>query len=136
MDVQKVRHLALVLVSSQMRAGRSTSDPRAFTGRPIALVVLDVAVFALVFLAAYGILGALKGVDPAFLASSSSQAIPFLPLFVLGGVMVAGVMFELAGSGKFAGSDAVNWLPISTEEYVAGSCLAIAFTDSVILAFT
>lgn len=136
MDFRKVRHLAFVLIASQLRAGRSTSDPKAFTGRPIVIVVLDIAVLAVVFLFGVLILGAIRTVDASFLAVASTQALPFLPLFVLGGVILAGVMFELGGSGKFAGSDAVNWLPLTTEEYVLGSSLSIAFSDSVILAFT
>ena len=136
MDGRKVRRLATVLVASQLRAGRGTTDPRKFTGRPIALLVLDVVAFAGAFLLGYGVLSAAEGSDPAFVASTAAQAAPFLPLLVLGGVMIAGVMFELTGSGRFATSDAVNWLPVTTEEYVLGSALAISFSDSVIAAFS
>ncbi len=50
-------------------------------------------------------------------------------------MLVAGVMFELTATAKFAGSDAVNWLPVTPGEYVLASSSAIAYTYSPALAF-
>jgi hypothetical protein len=136
MDVRKVRRLASVLVASQLRAGRGTTDPSKFTGQPIVLLLLDIVAFVGTLLIGIEVLRAAASTDPSFVSSIAAQAVPFLPLLVLGGVMVAGVMFELTATARFATSDAVNWLPITTEEYVLGSCLAVAYSDSVIFAFT
>ena len=64
-----------------------------------------------------------------------TTALPFIPLFAVATVLVAGVMFELTATAKFAGSDAVNWLPVTPGEYVLASSSAIAYTYSPALAF-
>ena len=45
-------------------------------------------------------------------------------------VIVAGVLFELGQSSGLASSEAVNWLPISPNEYILASSMSIAFTYS------
>ncbi|MGI0070639.1 MAG: hypothetical protein ACRECT_00945 [Thermoplasmata archaeon] len=122
MDLHKVRRLATVLVVSQLRMGRSSSNPKAVTGHPAILGAVDVGAFGAAFLVGSLIVGDLRGVI--------SAALPFLPLAATGLVVVAGTMFELTTTAKFSGSDAVNWMPITPGEYVAGSSVAIAYTYS------
>jgi predicted permease len=128
-DPHKIRRLATVLVTSQLRSGRTSSNPRSLLGRPGIIAAVDAALF----------LGTLALIAPALPALGSSAAtwkatvnalLPFLPLAAVGIVLIAGTMFELTANAKFSGSDAVNWLPLRPGEYVAGSALAIAYTYS------
>ncbi len=133
MDAHRVRRLAAVLVTSQLRSGRTTSDPRSFLGRPELIGVVDLVLVV----AAAGLLA------PAVLSSSWPTAtfrapvealLPFLPLAAAGVVLIAGTMFELTTTAKFAGSDAANWMPIRPSEYVAASASAIAYSYSPAIA--
>jgi predicted permease len=128
-DVHKVRRLAGVLVSSQLRSGRSSSDPNSVTGRPSIIALLDVALFLGVFALAWSALSSLPpGASPVLTAANG--IFPFLPIAAVGVVVIAGTMFELTSTAKFSSSDAVNWMPITPGEYVASSAGAIAYTYS------
>src|SRR5271157_181692 len=133
MELHRVRRLASTLVASQLRAGRSSSDPASFFGRPELIGLIDLALF----LGAAGLVQG--GVGAASLSRSQVTALtngllPFLPLIATAVVLVAGVMFELTTTAKFAASDAANWLPISPGEYLLASVSAIAYTYSPAIA--
>ncbi len=133
MDLRKVRRLAGVLVASQLRSGRSLSDPKSLLGRPVLLAIVDVGLFLAAF-----VLVALA------LASSSLPVatwrplvvslLPFVPLAAVGVVLVAGTSFELMSNARFAASDAANWMPLTPTEYVAASASAISYTYSPAIA--
>ncbi|MCI4360242.1 MAG: hypothetical protein L3J91_00905 [Thermoplasmata archaeon] len=131
MDRRRILRLAEVLVASQMRAGRSTSTSADFWGRPLALAAVDVAGFLIALAASTQIIGAIAAPDPSVVSAIGPQILAFLPLFVLGSALLAGILFELSQSGRFAASDAANWLPISPYEYVAASSLAATFVYSI-----
>ncbi|MGA8275461.1 MAG: hypothetical protein WB789_08735 [Thermoplasmata archaeon] len=134
MDLHTVRRIAGVLVASQIRSGRSTTDPRSLFARPWIFAAIDVAVFLVLF----GLTSvAVPPTSPVstLLLPLLTTALPFIPLFAVATVLVAGVMFELTATAKFAGSDAVNWLPVTPGEYVLASSSAIAYTYSPALAF-
>ena len=133
MDVPRIRRLAEVLVASQMRSGRSGSDPRSFFGRPRAILVADAVVFLLLFAGAETVTAFLHRVDPALVSAIAPRILAFLPLLALSIVLIAGVMFELSTTSRFASSDAANWLPITPVEYVLASSLAAAFSYSITL---
>jgi predicted permease len=129
MDVHKIRRMAGVLVSSQLRSGRSNSDPQNFVGRPEVIAIVDLVLFLGALVVAWSIVGSLpSGGDT--LRPAVNGVIPFLPLAAVGVVVIAGTMFELTSTAKFSGSDAVNWMPITPGEYVASSSSAIAYTYS------
>lgn len=133
MDLHRVRRVAEVLVASQLRSGRSSSDPRSLFGRPLFVALVDFGAF----LGAAAIVGVLLGplpVSRALLVSTVNAFAPLLPLVAVAAVLVAGVMFELTATTKFSGSDAANWLPISPTEYVAASSSAIAYSYSPAIA--
>jgi len=135
MQLHRVRRLAETLIASQLRSGRSRSDPTSFFGRPVLIAVIDLAAF-------FGACGlsvagaSAAHLTPARLASLTSALLPFVPLVAVGVVLVAGLMFELTTTTKFAGSDAANWLPISPAEYLAASVTTIAYTYSPAVALT
>jgi hypothetical protein len=130
MDRRRILRLAEVLVASQTRSGRSSSTPSDFFGRPFALAVIDVVVFLVVLGAGSQAIG-FADREPGLVDSAAPQLMSFLPLLVLGAVLLAGVLFELSTTSRFAASDAANWLPISPTEYVAASSLAATFIYSV-----
>jgi hypothetical protein len=133
MNLHRVRRLAEILVASQLRSGRTNSDPRSFFGRGIVIGLLDAGLF----LIAFGLVSvALAGVGfaPSTLGLAVTTLAPLLPLVAVAAVLIAGVMFELTSTTRFSSSDAANWLPITPTEYVAASSLAIAYTYSPAIA--
>ena len=129
MDLHRVRRLAWVLVASQVRSGGRSADPRSPFGQPGIFAWLDLGLGVGVF--AVGTLGLrYLAIPPGELAPWVITVLPFLPLFAVASVLVAGVMFELTTTTKFAGSDAANWLPLRPEEYVLASSVAVAYTYS------
>jgi predicted permease len=128
-DLEKVRRLASVLISSQLRSGRSSSDPGAFTGKPAVIAVVDAGLFFGLFALAFVALSSLPA-HSAAIVTAIDGVIPFLPLAAVGVVVIAGTMFELTATAKFSGSDAVNWMPLTPGEYVLASASAIAYTYS------
>ena len=129
MDPHKVRRLAGVLIASQLRSGRSSSDPRSFLGQPAFIACADAAMFAVAFALAWSVVRSLPPNSGAFVAAVNS-VLPFLPLAAVGIVVIAGTMFELTATARFSGSDAVNWMPLTPGEYVASSAGAISYTYS------
>lgn len=134
-DLHKIRRLAATLVASQLRSGRSSSDPASFFGRPELIAVIDVVLFFFVFGVTAGAVRA-SGLPASQLTALANASLPFLPLIAVGVVLIAGVLFELTSTAKFTGSDAANWLPLTPTEYVVASATAIAYTYSPAVALT
>ena len=134
MNLHRVRRLGSVLVASQLRSGRSSSDPKSVFGQPALIGVIDVVVFLIAFGLAELALGSVP-IPPSVLASVVRAVLPYIPLIAVAAVLVAGVMFELTSTAKFSGSDSANWLPLTPEEYVAASSAAVAYTYSPAIAF-
>lgn len=134
MELHRVRRLGEILVASQLRSGRSTSDPRSLLGRGIVIALADTGAF----LAAFGLVEfvvAVSSVRTSTYTLLVNEFAPLLPIVSVAGVIIAGVMFELTTTTKFSGSDAANWLPITPTEYVAASATAIAYSYSPGVAF-
>lgn len=129
MDLHKVRRLTEVLVTSQLRSGRSSSDPGSLTGRPALIALLDVGLFLGAFAVVWEGVRSLPPGSGALLTALNG-IFPFLPLAAVGVVVIAGTMFELTSTATFSGSDAINWMPVTPVEYVASSSTAIAYTYS------
>jgi hypothetical protein len=132
---RRVLRLAEVLVASQLRSGRARSDPKSFFARPLALGVLDAILFVTVFVVGVAILRSAQMSAPGLVAPLAAQALAFLPLVALGIVLIAGIMFELTTTARFAASDAANWMPIEPIEYVAASSVAATVSYSITIAF-
>lgn len=135
MDWHRVGRLSGVLLASQLRSGRSQSDPKSLLGRPLFLFALDAAVFLALFGLVSAGLRALGNDATAVLAPYVVQLLVFEPLLAVGVVLVAGVMFEFTTTARFATSDAANWLPVSPPEYVAASALSVALIYSMPVGF-
>ncbi len=115
-----------MLISSQMRSGRAGTDPRGLFGRPVAIALADAAAFSLFFLFSYFGSELLDNLQPGSVAGLLPGFLPFVPLLGVAAVLVGGLMFEFAQSARFATSDAVNWLPVTSQEYVVASSTALA----------
>ena len=131
----RVYAIALTLAKSQLRSGRSGRGGESFFRNPAILAVVDGICFAacgLIGFAVAGIILALPPAQAAPLISAIKESLVFVPVLVPSVVLVAGVLFELSVSSKFASSDSINWLPVTQAEYVAASTLSIAYTYSVV----
>jgi hypothetical protein len=132
MELRRVRRLAWVLIASELRSGRGASDPKSLLGQPVFLLIIDAFVAGAIAIGGTVFLRAASPAAPGLVALAVSEALPILPLFTLGGVVLAGLLFELNRSVKFSTSDAANWLPLTPREYVLASSSAIAYSDSLI----
>jgi len=135
MDLHRVRRLATVLIASQLRSGRADSNPKSLFGQPVFIALVDVGLFLVAAAAGFAAVSAVRSPSAppssgTLLAAVANSVLPFLPLVGVGVVLVAGMMFELTTTTRFALSDAANWLPLGPAEYVAASTAAIAYTYS------
>lgn len=135
MNLHRVGRVAGVLLASQLRSGRSLSDPRSLLGRPVVLLVIDVAIFVGVFGFAFLGLRAVGPEVPSGLSALAHQLFVLAPVLSVGAVLIAGVMFEFSSSSRFTSSDAINWLPVTPEEFVIASTLSVALVYSSAVAF-
>ena len=133
MDLHRVRRLAWVLVASQVRAGGRSPDPKSPFGQPSIFLWADLGLLVGIFALTTVVLRA-AALPVGVIGPFVTATVPFLPLLAVAGVLLGGVMFELTATVKFAGSDAANWLPLSPEEYVLASSLAVALTYSLPMA--
>jgi hypothetical protein len=127
--------IAAVLAKSQLRAGRSGRAGMSMFRDPAVLALIDVACFVACALVGFEIIGAITALPPsqgAPLVSALTESLVFVPAMIPSVVLVAGVLFELSASSKFASSDSINWLPVTQSEYVIASTLSIAYSYSVV----
>ncbi len=98
------------------------------------MAIADVAVFAAATLIVSAIVGALsQSRDPNIQKALTSAAVGGLtsvPLFILSGIVTLGILYEVSVSAQFASADTVNFLPLTSSEYVLASTLSIAYVYS------
>ncbi len=143
MDLRKIYAITIALSKSQLRTSTSGRAGANIFRRPSIILILDLAAFGACVFFGYLFTVALQDSFPAGAASPDGQyynvlvklvqeALIFIPTFVPGSVVIAGVLFELNISSKFSASDTVNWLPITQAEYVAASALSVAYNYSLV----
>lgn len=133
-SLSKIYDIALVLAKSQVRAGRGGRGESLFRNVAI-LGVIDAALFVVSAAVGYLIVRAVEALpagQSAQLVTAMREALVFVPALIPSIVLVAGVLFELSSSSKFASSDSINWLPVTQAEYVVASTLSIAYAYSVV----
>ena len=97
--------------------------------------MIDGVCFAACALIGFELIGVVLALPPAQAApliSAVKESLVFVPALVPSIVLVAGVLFELSASSKFASSDSINWLPVTQAEYVAASTVSVAYAYSVV----
>lgn len=134
MNLHRVRRISETLVASQVRAARTGTDPTGFFARGSSILVYDLVVFVLTVYVSEAVIRALAATQPGIPAAAASLGEPILPAIALGAVFVAGILFELTTTARFAASDAVNWLPVTPSEYVLASTIAVSYSYSIALA--
>jgi hypothetical protein len=122
--------LSRVLITSQLRASQSDNGRSRIWERPAFILAANGLAFALAWSVSYVILGVLPTTLGSVVEVTARQVLGFMPTFVLSIVLLAGIIFELNTSSKFASSDLVNWLPIAKSEYVAASAASVAYIYS------
>ena len=131
MNRSTVLSLTSVLFKSYFRASRL--GRRSFLSNPRVLLAIDL----LLFIVPFALLAHFLPLVPSNLRSDiqpvTIQALVVLPLILTGAVIIAGILFELGQSSGLASSEAVNWLPVSPNEYIVASSMSIAFTYSPLL---
>jgi hypothetical protein len=131
----RVYAIALILTKSQVRSGRSGRGGGSVFRNPAFLALVDAVCFTACALLGSFIVGAILTLPQAQagpLLAALSESLVFVPALIPSVVLVAGVLFELSASSKFASSDSINWLPVTQAEYVTASTLSIAYTYSVV----
>jgi hypothetical protein len=137
MNVSRIIAITSVLAKSQLRAGRSGRLGERFFKNPLSLLEIDAAAFAVCAILGELVVTALGFASESvksMVLTSFGQALIFVPSLVPGIVVVAGILFELSVSSRFASSDSINWLPVSQSEYVTASALSVSYNYSILLA--
>lgn len=135
MNAHRVLSIAIVLAKSQLRAGRSGRGGERLFRNPVILAIIDAVCLAVTAGIGLAVSSSLTLIPEPFYSrviTAVQQGLVFVPALIPSAVLVAGVLFELSSSSKFASSDAVNWLPVSQSEYVTASALSVAYAYSII----
>ena len=113
MNPRKIFAITIALSKSQLRASRGGRAALSFLRKPSILLILDIAAFAICAALGYaGVTllkdfagpGASAGNLQAYsdVKSAVKEALVFIPVFVPGMVLIAGLLFELNVSSKFS----------------------------------
>lgn len=122
--------LAKILIISELRTSRSKNGKKRAWERPSFILAADALAFGLSWFIAFEILSVLPSDIASLVGPLSQQLLAFLPIFALVMILLAGIMFELNASSRFASSDLVNWLPLSKTEYVSASAVSTSYVYS------
>jgi hypothetical protein len=131
--------LIITLSSALFKSYFRSSSQRAtvsFFSRPKVMIAIDIALFVFPAIALQFVVGALPADLSVALRPLVVQGIISLPLLMTSAVIVAGLMFELGQGSAISSSEAVNWWPVSSREYVAASSLSTSLLYSAFLAFS
>ena len=131
--------LIITLSSALFKSYFRSSSQRAsvsFFSKPRVMLAIDIALFVIPAVALQLVVGVLPADLNVVLAPLVAQAMISIPLLMTSAVIVAGLMFELGQGSAISSSEAVNWWPVSTREYVAASALSTSSLYSAFLAFS
>jgi len=115
--------LAKVLLLAQLRS-RGQRTFGEWYRKPSALLAINIVVFAGLFAIAYE---AIKLVPSSILTQYGHlivQGISIVPIITLSFVILYSILFLINESAQFATTDIVNYMPISSTEYVLASTLS------------
>ncbi len=132
MRASRVRALLLILLLSQIRTRGEIS--RGWFSKPDRLIQLSVLVFVAASSALYAFLGAVPGSEITYLRAISLQLLSSVPLIALSFVVLYGLFFVIGDNAQYASSEMVNYMPISSFDYVIASSLSTVLSYSYIVA--
>lgn len=118
----RVRTLLLILLLSQIR-GRG-GRPKGWLSKPTGLIQLAAIVFVASSSLVYAFLGVVPDSEISYLSAMSLQLLSSVPLIALSFVVLYGVFFIIGDNAQYASSEMVNYMPISSSEYVLASSVS------------
>ncbi len=132
MRLQNVRIITEILLLSQLRI-RGERKGQSWYRTPKGLMAINLVVFIGAFFALYGGLHFMPEDMMIWLFPLAVQLLSTLPLITLGFMVLYGILFIIGESSQYASSEMVNYMPVTTTEYVLGSSLSTIFMYLFIL---
>lgn len=132
MRIQNVRIISKILLLSQLRLTKGR-EAQSWYRTPKGLLAINLAVFVASFASVYGIMLLLPSEDLLWFFPFAVQILSTLPLITLSFMVLYGILFIIGESSQYASSEMVNYMPVSTTEYVLGSSLSTIFVYLYIL---
>ncbi|MDH7556022.1 MAG: putative ABC transporter permease subunit [Candidatus Methanosuratincola sp.] len=118
----RVRTLLLILLLSQIR-GRGERS-KGWLSKPTGLIQLAAIVFVVSSSLVYAFLGVVPESEISYFRILSLQLLSSVPLIALSFVVLYGVFFVIGDNAQYASSEIVNYMPISSSEYVLASSVS------------
>jgi hypothetical protein len=132
MKLKNVEIITKILLLSQLRLRRE-SKRQSWYRTPKGLMAINLAVFVATFAALYAILKFIPEDVTVWLYPFAVQILSTLPLITLSFIVLYGILFIIGESSQYASSEMVNYMPVSTTEYVLGSSFSTIYMYLYIL---
>jgi hypothetical protein len=132
MRLQNIKIITKILLLSQLRL-RMEGKRQHWYRTPRGLLGINLVVFVATFAALYSIITFLPEELMVWLFPFAVQILSSLPLITLSFMVLYGILFIIGESAQYASSEMVNYMPISTTEYVLGSSFSTIFMYLFIL---
>lgn len=127
----RVKALLLILLLSQIRGRGERSKGRL--SKPNGLIQLAATIFVASSFLIYAFLGVVPESEIAYLRVISLQLLSSVPLITLSFVVLYGVFFVIGDNAQYASSEMVNYMPISSSEYVLASSISTVLSYSYVV---
>ncbi|MEN3050179.1 MAG: hypothetical protein ABC585_07990 [Candidatus Methanosuratincola petrocarbonis] len=122
MKWSRVNAILLILLLSQIR-GRGERS-KGWLSKPAGLLQLAAIVFVASSSLVYAVLGVVPEPEITYFRALSLQLLSSVPLIVLSFVVLYGVFFVIGDNAQYASSEMVNYMPISSSEFVLASSVS------------
>ncbi|HMK83236.1 MAG TPA: hypothetical protein VK503_05930 [Candidatus Bathyarchaeia archaeon] len=134
MSANVIYKLAIVLTKSQLRATQRNKLVARLFGDPRSIIIVDALLLLGVGTLGYVLLSMnwIAGFAD-MIRNIESEGLAGVPTSIAFAVIVLGVLYEISQPLQSMSTDLVNWLPISSTEYVAGSVVSEAYLYSFML---
>jgi hypothetical protein len=132
MKLQNVKIISKILLLSQLRLTKGR-EVQSWYRTPRGLLAINLAVFVASFATLYGIILFLSQEELIWFFPFAVQILSTLPLITLSFMVLYGILFIIGESSQYASSEMVNFMPVTTTEYVLGSSLSTIFMYLYIL---
>ncbi|MGA2785550.1 MAG: hypothetical protein ABSF09_12710 [Candidatus Bathyarchaeia archaeon] len=126
--------LAIVLTKSQLRATQRNKLVARLFGDPRSILIVDALLLLVLGTFGYALLSMnwITGFGDT-VRNLEAEGLAGIPTSIGFAVIVLGVLYEISQPVQSMSTDLVNWLPISSTEYVAGSVISEAYLYSFML---
>jgi len=134
MSLNAIYKLAIVLTKSQLRATQRNKLVARLFGDPRSILIVDALLLLVLGTFGYALLSMnwITGFGDT-VRNLEAEGLAGIPTSIGFAVIVLGVLYEISQPVQSMSTDLVNWLPISSTEYVAGSVISEAYLYSFML---